>query len=383
MMTEAQNTRRRWRPAALWITGLSCALWTLQATSVEPTAATGFRTALPGYTYRFPFDHGSHDDFQTEWWYYTGHLQAADGRTFGYQLTFFRRAVAHEAVSKNPSRWALRHLYFAHFAVTDEAGRRFQFMEKISRAGIRKAGADTGRLAVWIDEWRAEADGDSHVLHAQGEGIAIHLRLTPEKPPVIHGAAGISRKGEGPGESSHYYSLTRLRTEGSLTYEGKTRMVSGLSWMDHEFGSNQLGESQIGWDWFSLQLSDATELMVYRIRRRDGTIEPASGGTWVRADGSAVPLTSAEITVDVLDHWQSPKSRGSYPARWRLAVPSADVAVEIVPTVPHQELLTHRSTQVTYWEGSVTVTGERAGRPIRGLGYVELTGYATPLRRRL
>ena len=371
------------RPAALWITGLSCALWALQATPVEPTAATGFRTAVPGYTYRFPLDHGSHDDFQTEWWYYTGHLRAADGRTFGYQLTFFRRAVAHEAASKNPSRWALRHLYFAHFAVTDEAGRQFQFMEKISRAGIHKAGAETGRLAVWIDEWRAEADGGSHVLHAQGEGIAIHLRLAPEKPPVIHGNAGVSRKGEGPGESSHYYSLTRLRTEGSLTYEGKTRVVSGLSWMDHEFGSNQLGESQIGWDWFSLQLSDATELMVYRIRRRDGTIESASGGTWIRADGSAMPLTSDEITVAVLDHWQSPQSRGSYPARWRLAVPSADVAVEIVPTVPHQELLTHRSTQVTYWEGSVTVTGERAGRPVRGLGYVELTGYATPLRRRL
>jgi len=382
-MNGAQNTRRRWRPAALWIAGLSCALWTLQAAPVEPTAATGFRPALPGYTYRFPFDHGSHDGFQTEWWYYTGHLQAADGRTFGYQLTFFRRAVAHEAASKNPSRWALRHLYFAHFAVTDEAGRQFQFMEKISRAGIHKAGAETGRLAVWIDEWRAEADGGSHVLHAQGEGIAIHLRLAPEKPPVIHGNAGVSRKGEGPGESSHYYSLTRLRTEGSLTYEGKTRVVSGLSWMDHEFGSNQLGESHMGWDWFSLQLSDATELMVYRIRRRDGTIEPASGGTWIRADGSAVPLTGDEITVAVLDHWQSPQSRGSYPARWRLAVPSADVAVEIVPTVPHQELLTHRSTQVTYWEGSVTVTGERAGRPVRGLGYVELTGYATPLRRRL
>jgi len=366
-----------------WITGLSCALWALQMAPVELTAATEFRTALPGYPYRFPFDHGSHDDFQTEWWYYTGHLRAADGRTFGYQLTFFRRAIAHEAASKNPSRWALRHVYFAHFAVTDEAGRRFQFMEKISRAGIHKAGAATGRLAVWIDDWRAEADGDSQVLHAQGEGISIHLRLTPEKPPVIHGTAGVSRKGEGSGESSHYYSLTRLRTEGTLTYEGKSRAVSGLSWMDHEFGSNQLGASQIGWDWFSLQLTDATELMVYRIRRSDGTIEPASGGTWIRPDGSAVPLPRDAITVEELDHWQSPQSRGRYPARWRLTVPSARLSVELVPTVPQQELLTRRSTQVTYWEGSVTVTGERAGRPVTGLGYVELTGYAAPLRRRL
>src|SRR3989454_10084840 len=238
-------------------------------------------------------------------------------------------------------------------------------------------------MAVWIDDRRIEPAGDAKVPPAKGKGTATPLRLTPEKPPVIHGTAGVSRKGEGPGESSHYYSFTRLQTEGTLTYQGKPLTVSGLSWMDHEFGSNQLGESQVGRDWFPLQLSDATELMVYRIRRRGGTIEPASGGTWIRADGSAVPLTGDEITVAVLDHWQSPQSRGSYPARWRLAVPSADVAVEIVPTVPHQELLTHRSTQVTYWEGSVTVTGERAGRPVRGLGYVELTGYATPLRRRL
>src|SRR5256712_6803629 len=146
-----QNTRHRSRPASLWITGLSCALWALQATPVEPTAATGFRTAVPGYSYRFPCDHGSHDDFQTECGYYTGHLRAADGRTFGYQLTFFRRAVAHEATAKNPSRWALRHLYFPHFAVTYEAARRFHFMANISRAALRTAAPATGRLADAIN----------------------------------------------------------------------------------------------------------------------------------------------------------------------------------------------------------------------------------------
>src|SRR2546427_11356988 len=161
-------------------------------------------------------------------------------------------------------------------------------MEKISRAGIRKAGAETGRLAVWIDDWRVETDGDSHVLHAQGEGIAIRLRLTPEKPPVIHGTAGVSRKGERPGESSHYYSFTRLQTEGTLTYQGKPLTVSGLSWMDHEFGSNQLGESPLGRGWLSLQLSDATALMVYRIRRRHRTIGPASAGSWLPADRPSV-----------------------------------------------------------------------------------------------
>src|SRR2546427_1914155 len=193
-------------------------------------------------------------------------------------------------------------------------------MEKLSRAGIGKAGAEPGRRGVWMDVWRVETDGDPHVLHAQGKGIATRLRLTPEKPPVIHGTAGVSRKGERPGESSHYYSFTRLQTEGTLTYQGKPLTVSGLSWMDHEFGSNQLGESQIGWDWFSLQLSDATELMVYRIRRRDGTIEPASGGTWIRADGSAMTLARDEMTVDVVDHWQAAQSRGPSPARLRITV---------------------------------------------------------------
>lgn len=362
---------------ASWLlAGLACAAWFLSAASAIQSSATEFRSALPGYQFRFPHDHGTHDDFQTEWWYYTGHLRAEDGKTFGFQLTFFRRTAAHETAARNPSRWSLRQLYFAHFAVTDEGERRFHFTEKISRAGIGKAGAEAGRLAVWIDEWRAQADGSAHVLQAQAEGIALHLRLTPEKPPVIHGADGVSRKGEGQGESSHYYSFTRMRTEGTLTVGGTSFPVTGLSWMDHEFGSNQLGAAQVGWDWFSLQLADSTELMVYQIRRQDGSVEPVSGGTWIRADGAAVQLARDDVAIDVLDHWQSRQSGSRYPGRWRIRVPSVGLAVEITPTVSEQELITRRSTQVAYWEGSVTITGEREGRPVSGLGYTELTGYA-------
>jgi len=371
------------RKASWLLAGLACAAWFLSAGSAIQSSATEFRSALPGYQFRFPHDHGTHNDFQTEWWYYTGHLQAADGKTLGFQLTFFRRAAAHEAAARNPSRWSLRQLYFAHFAVTDEGGGRFHFAEKISRAGIGKAGAEAGRLGVWIDDWRVEADGETHVLQAQAEGIALRLRLTPEKPPAIHGADGISRKGEGPGESSHYYSFTRMRTEGTLTMGGTSFPVAGLSWMDHEFGSNQLGSEQVGWDWFSLQLADSTELMVYQIRRRDGSVEPVSGGTWIRADGAAVPLPRNAIVIDVLDHWQSRQSGSRYPGRWRIRVPSVRLTVEVAPTIPNQELITRHSTQVTYWEGSVTITGEREGRPVSGLGYAELTGYAAPFRRRL
>jgi len=360
-----------------------CSLWLLGTLPGHATSAPEFRHALPGYQFRFPLDHGSHDDFQTEWWYYTGHLRSGEGRTFGYQVTFFRRAVAHEVAARNPSRWTIRHIYFAHFALTDEGGGQFRFAEKISRAGIRKAGADSGRLAVWIDDWRAEGEGETHVLEARAEDMALRLRLRPDKPPVIHGRDGVSRKGETAGQASHYYSFSRMRTDGTLMLGGKALPVTGRSWMDHEFGSNQLSDAQIGWDWFSLQMDDRTELMVYQIRRRDGSIEPASGGTWINPDGTSVPLPLNAIVVEALEHWQSPQSGGRYPARWRITVPSARLAVEVLPTIPHQELVTRASTQITYWEGSVTVKGEREGRPVSGLGYAELTGYAAPLRRRL
>lgn len=369
-------------PLRIVLAAFALAVLVVGAVPESASLAPEFRPALPGYQFRFPRDHGTHDDFQTEWWYYTGHLKARDGRTFGYQVTFFRRASAH-AAARNPSRWAVRHIYFAHFAVTDESGRRFRFSEKISRAGIGKAGAQAGRLAVWIDDWGAEAEEETHMIRASDGGMALRLRLAPEKPPVIHGAEGISRKGEAPGEASHYYSFSRMRTDGMLTLDGTTVPVTGESWMDHEFGSNQLGEAQIGWDWFSLQMADRTELMIYRIRRRDGSIDAASGGTWIRTDGSSMSLAREAIAVAALDHWRSPQSGALYPARWRISAPSLGLAVEVTPTIPDQELVTRASTQVTYWEGSVTVQGEREGRSVSGAGYAELTGYAAPLKGRL
>lgn len=355
----------------------------LPGSAKETTSQPKFQTARPGYQFRFPRDHGTHDDFQTEWWYYTGHLRTTAGRSFGYQLTFFRRAMAQPGAALNPSRWALRQLYFAHFAVTDEQGNRFRFAEKLSRAGLGKAGAASGRLAVWIDDWRSVQEDQAHHLRARDEATDLDLRLTPEKPAVVHGIAGVSRKGERPEEASHYYSFTRMRTEGTLSVAGSIVSVSGVSWMDHEFGSNQLGEEQAGWDWFSLQLNDQTELMLYQIRRQDGSVEPASGGTWVRQEGSAAPLTREDVRTEVLSHWESVRSKARYPARWRISVPSLRLALEVVPVLPDQELLTESSTQVAYWEGSVTVHGERAGQPVSGVGYAELTGYAAPLGKRL
>ncbi|GJL58788.1 MAG: carotenoid 1,2-hydratase [Nitrospirales bacterium] len=342
-----------------------------------------FAPARPGYVYAFPRDHGSHEQFQTEWWYFTGHLSSTNGRRFGYELTFFRRGIDSPDAWSNPSVWAMRHLYFAHFALTDEANAQFRFAEKLSRAGINKAGAEVDRLHVWIDRWLLKAVAPDHRqfhLQAQAEGFSIDLTLEPSKPPVIHGTDGVSRKGKEPEAASHYYSMTRLRTTGSVVVEGEPLAVNGISWMDHEFGSADLSEGLVGWDWFSLQLQNGYDIMAYGLRRADGTFDPASSGTLVRPDGSSTSLSLQAIDVSVQGHWTSPVSGARYPHLWTLSIPSEKVELNISPRMANQELVTRRSTAVTYWEGAVDVTGLWKGENIQGQGYVELTGYAEPYR---
>ncbi|HET8580091.1 MAG TPA: lipocalin-like domain-containing protein, partial [Nitrospiraceae bacterium] len=337
---------------------------------VSPASSdAGFRQASPGYHYRFPLDHGSHDEFRTEWWYYTGNLSTESGRRFGYQLTFFRRGLAQEQIRANPSRWAIRHLYLAHFAVSDLDKGRFRYAEKTSRAGLGKAGVEAGRLLVWIDRWLAEAPSskyDPHHLKASAEDFSIDLTLTPEKPPVAHGDQGVSRKGNAPGQASHYYSLTRLGTIGTLSINGEPQAVTGLSWMDHEFGSADLAEDLVGWDWFSVQLDNHHELMFYRLRRADGNADPASSGTMVFPDGRSHHLLADDMQIEVVSHWTSQASRARYPGRWRIAAPKLGLSLDLVPRLSDQELMTSRSTQVTYWEGAVDVTGMFRGIAVAG-----------------
>lgn len=342
----------------------------------------GFRRVVPGYTFAFPEDHGAHPGFRTEWWYYTGHLRAADGRRFGFQLTFFRRGIAHSDVRTNPSRWAIRHLYLAHFALTDIAGKQFQYAEKISRPGLGKAGAEEGRLHVWIDRWHAEArtGGEAHRLKADADGFAIDLNLKPTNPPVVHGDDGLSRKGDQPGQASHYYSLTRLATRGTVILDEARVDVEGTSWMDHEFGSADLGSDLVGWDWFSIQLDDETEVMVYQLRHADGTPAPVSSGTLVFSDGRTKHLAGSDFRIDVLDSWTSPRSGARYPSGWRLTLVDVALRITLTPVLADQELVTRRSTQVTYWEGAVRIHGTHHGRRVEGQGYVELTGYDRPFQ---
>jgi predicted secreted hydrolase len=342
--------------------------------------AEDFKRALPGRTFSFPRDHFSHPEFRTEWWYYSGHLNDQEKRPYGYQLTFFRTGVKRETKAK--SKWAIQNLYFAHFALTDESSKEFQFREKINRGSLGEAGASDKTFRVWIEDWSLEGKGPAmrdHFLKAGDRDFGIELILRAEKEPVIHGQNGISQKAEGEGYASHYYSITRLRTEGKIFLKGKEYPVQGTSWMDHEFGSSQLPEYQVGWDWFSIQLENGTDLMLYQLRHRDGKIDPYSSGTIIFADGSQRHLLLKEFQIEVLERWKSKKSGATYPSKWRVRIPHDQIELLLTPTVRDQELITETSTRVTYWEGSVRVEGKYGNSPMRGLAYVELTGYAKPL----
>ena len=375
------NARHHLRHLLLLASGLLVVVPGLAADTAEE-----FRVAREGYRYTFPRDHGAHEAFRTEWWYYTGQLTAKDGRSFGYQLTFFRRGMPREQTNSLPSQWAVTQLYLAHFAVSDLSKGRFRYAEKISRAGLGKAGAADDRLHVWIDRWSAEspvASPATQTLTAADGDLALRLTVSPDKPLVVHGTNGISHKGSAPGQASHYYSFTKLATRGTVTIGGESFDVTGTSWMDHEFGSAELGKDLVGWDWFSLQLDDQRELMLYRLRRTDGSADPVSSGTLIDRDGHGHHLSIGDFTLEPTSHWTSPASKARYPQRWRLTIPSQQLSLELAPLMAEQELSTTRSTQVTYWEGAIEARGTTQGRPIQGKGYMELTGYAERFSKKL
>lgn len=353
------------------------------AVMLPAQAASEWRAAAPDRPVRLPADHASHPEYKTEWWYYTGHLDGADGRKYGYELTFFRQGLNTKADPR--SRWSIDHVYLAHFAVTDVDGKRFRYAERLNRGGLGVAGARTDRYEVWNDDWRATADGKgtTHRLEAADKDMAIDLTLVSRKPPVLHGQSGYSRKGACDTCASHYYSLTRLAATGTLTLDGRQILVKGSSWMDHEFSSGLLQPEQRGWDWFSLQFDDGTELMMFQLRRKDGTLSAESSGTWVEVDGSTRPLSRDEFTVTPRRRWRSPASGAEYPTAWQVTVPSRSLTLDVDALLDEQELLTEGSTRVTYWEGAIAVKGKRGDKAVTGRGYVELTGYDKAFDRRL
>jgi predicted secreted hydrolase len=348
------------------------------AESLRGAPVAGFARAVVPRTFRFPEDHGPHPDFRTEWWYYTGNLATAAGRRFGFQLTFFRNSLAPHPPAR-VSRWATNEVYLAHFALTDVQGGRFRSDERLERAAVGLAGAEASPFRVWLGDWSSEGPPDRgravpmRLRAAAGDGGAIDLTLQAGKPPVLEGDHGLSRKGSAPGQASYYYSLPRMPTAGTIRVGsvsdagGSTFAVSGLAWMDREWSTSSLASDEVGWDWFALQLADGREVMLYRLRRKDGSVGPASSGTLIAADGSSRQLALADVVLEPSGNWTSPRSGARYPARFHLRIPASGLDLEIRPLLADQEL----DTSFRYWEGAVAVTGTVAGS-----GYVELTGYA-------
>jgi predicted secreted hydrolase len=353
-------------------------------------AQSGFAQVLEPRAFEFPRDHGPHPDYRTEWWYVTGNLDAADGERFGFELTFFRFALAPPPQSSSravggatattattadagtaaaESRWRTRQIYMAHFAITDVGRQRFRFSQKLSRDAVGLAGAQMPPLHVWLDDWSLSAlsADDTHwQLRASEEGYELTLDAQTLVQPVLNGDQGFSRKSSAAGAASYYYSIPRVAVHGQLLREGQSLQVGGLAWLDREWGSGPLDR---GWDWFALQMNDGSSLMFYALRSDDGRRDGVhSAGTWTSPTGQSRRLSSDEVQIEVLDYWNNPRGE-RYPGRWRVRVPVVGVDVEVRPELQNQEL----TTSPRYWEGAVDVT---AASGAAGRGYVELVGYA-------
>ena len=334
----------------------------------------GYTQAAGPRDFSFPQDHGPHRDFRNEWWYITGNLDGERDERFGFELTIFRFSLTPEQDhDRNASAWKTNQVYIGHFAITDVVNESFHVAQRYARGSLGLAGAQAEPFQVWLEDWSIRCKNNNWQINASDKDMAIDLTLSPVKPLVLNGIDGLSQKSSEPGNASYYYSIPRLRTVGTLQIKDENYSVTGLSWLDHEWGSSGLSEEQQGWDWFALQLSDGSDLMFYSLRKIDGSRDPYSAGIWITADGQSMHLSDDDVDIDVEDHWDSPLG-GTYPSAWRLRIPQIDLDLRLRPVLDAQEL----RTTVRYWEGAVDVVGKKAGMPVEGRGYVELTGYAPP-----
>ena len=346
---------------------------TLTFASLASVPAQDWKRVEPDLRLDFPRDHASHPDHRTEWWYLTGHLEDEQGSEYGFQFTVFRHGLDPHPPRAGDSALRARQVLAGHMAVADLERQSFRFAERLRRTGPL-AWALEERLELQLEDWNLRLD-DEGALHIAARdpalGIGLDLELLPTKALVLHGAGGYSRKGLEPGNASAYSSWTRLVVTGSIDVEGQARRVQGEAWYDHEFGSSQLGPGVAGWDWFSLQLEDGRELMLYGLRSEDDSGSPYAAGTLVERDGKPTALAPSDFVIEAAGNWTSPHSGAVYPAGWRIRVPAHGLELDLAPRLDDCELDTKASTGVIYWEGPVAVTGSGRGR-----GYVELVGYA-------
>lgn len=338
---------------------------------------SNYKKVIDRMDFIFPDDHGAHPEYLTEWWYYTGNLFTDDGRHFGYQLTFFRRAISDQFVDSNASNWASNQIYLAHFAVTDTESNQHYVFDQISRGSAGLAGTSVDPLfSIWLKDWEIVQLSDNvFQMNAGSDDVKINLTLTDLKSIIFHGDDGLSQKGSELGNASYYFSQTRMETTGSIRISDEEFDVKGFSWMDHEFGTSTLGSDQIGWDWFSIQLDNQTEIMLFQIRQQDGSINDFSSGTIIFMDGKTENLLVNDFEIEVLDTWQT-SDQITYPNKWKINVEQINLQMEITPVMNDQEM----KLFFRYWEGAVRIKGTLNGVDISGYGYVELTGYAQSMQ---
>jgi predicted secreted hydrolase len=335
--------------------------------------APGFARATASRAFWFPADHGPHPDFRSEWWYFTGNLAAVNGRHFGFQLTFFRVALAPDATLRE-SAWATNQAWMAHFTLTDTESGRFHAAERLGRGALGIAGAEASPFRVWVDDWQATSRASTGLfplrLSASHGDVAVELELLATKPLVLQGQQGWDRKGAEPGNASYYYSHTRLAAEGSVRTRDARFEVTGTAWMDREWSTSALSPDLAGWDWLSVQLSDGRDLMLYRLRRKDGSVGAFSKGALILPDGRRIALSFREFEFEPRRWWTSPTTGVRYPVAWSIAIPAIQLSLEIEPRLDDQEL----DLSVRYWEGAVLAKGRVNAAPITGQGYLELAG---------
>lgn len=341
----------------------------------QETSSKGFLKALDQRKFIFPQDHGVHKGFQTQWWYFTGNLSTVSGRRFGYQFTIFRSQL-NPLEKPLKSSFSSNAVFMVHFTVTDIKENRFYFFEKFARENENNAFVKNMPFNANIDGWQLVENDDDFTklenlrLTAGEDNISLDLNLKFLKPFVLQGNNGLSIKGSGKGNASYYYSETRIESKGVIKIGNESFDISGFSWLDREWSTSALSDDQTGWDWFSMQLNDFTEIMFYNLRLKNGKTDPLSQGVFVFKNGSYIKLLSEDVVLKPLDKWLSPKG-GVYPSGWNLKVSKLDLDLNITPFSKNQEL----DFFIRYWEGAVFIEGFSKGQKVKGSGYVELTGY--------
>ena len=323
-----------------------------------------------------PRDLYAHRNAQTEWWYYTGHFETDSGKSYGFELVFFKRRTDLDNFGVVPLRLFGNPIYFAHFALTDVDLKKFRYAHRKSANNLldAPAAASEKHYYVRLGDWSVrEADG-SHVLRATlSSDTLFEATLKPMKPPILNGKGGVSFKDEG--EASRYFSLTRMQIEGDISINGKTEHLHGSAWMDREFGTWTPTERQKGWDWFSIQLDNNCELMCYQLRDSKHQASEFSRGTFIDENGNSTALTNEDFEIEPTGFWKSPRTNATYPSGWRIRVEKVALDLTVEPVMENQELDTRGTTMIVYWEGACEVSGTAAETPVRGRAYTELVGY--------